>query len=162
MKERTLTKPITAPDGGEGHYAEDRSAWFDERRKRWYHLLPEHESVQIELEDVGDTAWWKRILATVFSQSGQQLLRFVARRTTGPSDEHPVAAGRTFASPRWIIETPPEPAWAPEMSASLADVRGDLEQTGWLLEGRGDEAWSYRYVRPKVDRSREYLGHGGV
>jgi hypothetical protein len=44
------------------------------------------------------------------------------------------------------------------MSASLAQVRGDLERAGWILEGRGAEAWSYRYVRPEVDWSHDYRG----
>ena len=155
-----MTRPTTTttPDRGAGHYAEDGSAWYDERRERWYHLLAEQESVEIQLEEVGGTAWWKRILTTLFSPNGQQQLRFVARPRPGRGDEQPIAVGGTFSCPRWIVDAPPEPAWAPEMGTGLADVRGDLERTGWLLEGRGDEAWSYRYVRPRVDSSREYLG----
>lgn len=146
---------------GAGHYGPDRSAWYDDRRKRWYHLLPEEESVQVELEDVGDTAWWKRILTTLFAQNGQQQLRFVARpssssTTEGSTTPRPVAVGSTFASPRWVADTPPEAEWAPGMTAGLAELRGDLEAAGWLPQGRGPEPWSYRYVRPEVDWSREY------
>jgi hypothetical protein len=148
---------------GAGHYGPDRSAWYDERRKRWYHLLPAKESVQIELEDVGDTGWWKRVLTTLFAQNGQQQLRFVAREQPGSAAEgsatpRPVAVGSTFASPRWVADAPPEPEWAPGMTAGLAELREDLEGAGWLPEGRGSEPWSYRYVRPEVDWSREYTG----
>jgi hypothetical protein len=148
---------------GAGHYGPDRSAWYDERRKRWYHLLPEQEAVQIELEDVGETGWWKRVLATVFSQNGQQQLRFVARAkpasaAQGAAKPRPVAVGSTFASPRWVTDAPPEPEWAPGMTAGLAELRTDLEGAGWLLDDRGAEPWSYRYVRPEVNWSREYAG----
>jgi hypothetical protein len=156
-----MTTSTATPDRGAGHYAEDRSAWYDERRKRWYHLLPEQESAHIELEDIGDTAWWKRILTTLVSQNGQQQLHFVARRTSGSPTEHPIAAGSTFASPRWVADAPPEPEWAPGMSASLGEVRDDLERAGWIMDGRGHEAWSYRYVRPGVDWSREYVATAG-
>ena len=60
-----------------------------------------------------------------------------------------------------MADTPPEPEWAQGMSESLAEVRADLERAGWIVEGRGAEPWSYRYVRPEVDWSREYVGPAG-
>jgi hypothetical protein len=108
-----MTTPTMTPDRGAGHYSENRSDWYDELRGRWYYLLPEQESTEIRLEDVGDTAWWKRVLTTVFTQNGQQELRFVARRRPGSTTERPVAVSSTFASPRWVADAPPEPEWAP-------------------------------------------------
>lgn len=154
-----MSTPATDRVRGAGHYAPDRSAWYDERRRHWYPVLPERESVQIALEDVGDRAWWARVLTTLFTQNGQQYLRFVARPIGRPDRrERPVDAGSSFASPRRLRDQPPEPEWAPGMSASLAEVRRRLEDAGWFAEGRGDAPWSYRYVRPEIDWSRELDG----
>jgi len=146
---------------GAGRYAPDRSAWYDERRGRWHPVLPEQESVQVELEDAGNRAWWARVLATLGTQNGQQYLRFVARAPGSGGTGRPVESSSTFASPRWVHDVPPEPEWAPGMSESLAELRRRLEDAGWVVEGRGETPWSYRYARPRVDWSRELQGPGG-
>jgi hypothetical protein len=62
-------------------------------------------SLQIGLQDVGDTAWWKGLLAAVASQYGNAYLRFVGRvdgevRYTSPTlprathTRHAAPAGR--------------------------------------------------------------------
>jgi len=37
------------------------------------------------------------------------------------------------------------------MTESLSALRGDLADHGWILTGRGNEPWSYRYIRPCID-----------
>lgn len=139
-----------SPSRGAGHYAAGGAAWFDEPTGRSYPLLSERESLEIRLEEVGARSWWTRILTTLGSQYGSQLLRFVAHvRSEG--DRPGLVDGPTFSSPRGVSDQPPEPAWAPEMNGALSELRLGLEREGWLPEGRGAEPWAFRYARALVD-----------
>lgn len=101
------------------------------------------DTLQIELEDIGGTSWWAGVLTVLASQSGGAHLRFVGtvggqRRYTGPS----------FTSPRTVGTLPPQPAWAPEMTAGLRDLTEEIEKDGWAQVGVGDQPWAMRYRRP--------------
>ena len=100
------------------------------------------DTLQIDLEDVGGTSWWARLITTLASQYGSTTQRFVGRvggerRYTGP----------TFVVPGTIGRLPPEDAWAPDMAQSLAALRQEIAADGWVELGRGSEPWAYRYER---------------
>jgi len=100
------------------------------------------DTLRIDLEDVGGTSWWARLITTLASQYGSTTQRFVGRvdgerRYTGP----------TFVAPGTIGRLPPEDAWAPDMAHSLAELRREIAADGWVEVGRGSEPWAYRYER---------------
>jgi hypothetical protein len=69
--------------------------------------------------------------------------RFVAITDTGDRIQGP-----TFLSPRNVGgDQTPQPAWAPNMPAALADLQRELEHAGWRETGRGDQPWSWTYQR---------------
>ena len=111
--------------------------------------MNDHETtLHIELEDVGATSWWAGILATLFSQYGAAHMRFIARA----DGEKPYVSG-TFPMPRTTGPVPPRDAWAPEMTQSLAQLRREIEDDGWVVTGRGDQPWELRYQRRDTARS---------
>lgn len=74
---------------------------------------------------------------------GSGTWRFVAITDTGDRVEGP-----TFVSPRSIGgNQTPQPEWAPDMPAALADLQCELERAGWQKAGRGEAPWSWRYRR---------------
>jgi len=105
-------------------------------------MTENRNSLHIELEDVGATSWWAGILATLFSQSGQAHMRFVAR-----ADGEKPYASATFPVPRTLGPVPPREAWAPGMTESLTDLRREIEDDGWVVTGQGDQPWELRYRR---------------
>ena len=105
--------------------------------------------IEIELEDVGVTSWWRSLLSTLRSPHGMAVMRFVARDV-----EHrdcAVAAGPTFLRPRCVPgDLPPDEAWCPGMTASLETVHEILAARGWSSSGRGEHPWSERFTRVVV------------
>ena len=102
----------------------------------------ERDTTQIELEDVSGTSLLAGTLATLGSQQGNAYLRFVAHvRGKAPYKSS------TFAVPRTFGTMPPEEAWAPEMTRSLAELRRDLERDGWVQLSQGNRPWEGKYER---------------
>ena len=105
--------------------------------------------IEIELEDMGVTSWWRSLLSTLSSPQGMAVMRFVARDV-----EHrdcAVAAGPTFLRPRCVPgDLPPDEAWCPGMTASLETVHEILAARGWSSSGRGEHPWSERFTRVVV------------
>ena len=99
-------------------------------------------TLQIELEDMAGTSWWKGVLATIGSQSGNAYMRFV-----GSVDGHRRYTSATFPAPRTLGTLPPEEAWAPGMTKSLQDLRREIENDGWVKAGRDTEPWAFKYER---------------
>jgi hypothetical protein len=88
-------------------------------------------TLQIELEDMAGTSWWKGVLATLASQSGNAYMRFV-----GSVDGDRRYKSATFPAPRTLGTLPPEEAWAPEMTKNLGIYVGRLRTTdGWRQAG---------------------------
>lgn len=81
----------------------------------------------IALEDVGGTSWWASILSTLGSQYGNTQQRFV-----GQVDGKTLYKSPTFPVARSVNPPPPEEAWAPGMTAALAELRRDLARDGWV------------------------------
>ncbi|AOT02344.1 hypothetical protein [Arthrobacter sp. U41] len=100
------------------------------------------ETLHVELQDIGGTAWWARILTTLASQSGSVQFRFVGR----VADEVRYSSS-TFASPTPISPTPPEEQWAPGMTRSLEELVSDIRHDGWTQTGSGSEPWSLTFER---------------
>ena len=100
------------------------------------------ETLQVELQDIGGTAWWARILTTLASQSGSVQYRFVGR----VADEVRYSSS-TFASPTPVSPIPPEEQWAPGMTRSLEELISDIRQDGWTQTGSGSEPWALTFER---------------
>jgi hypothetical protein len=100
------------------------------------------KSLQIELEDVGGTSWWKSLLATRSSQYGNAYPRFVGR-----VDGEVRYTSSTFPVPRTFGTLIPQEEWAPEMRQALEELRRDLDRDGWVRVGRGEHPWALRYER---------------
>ena len=100
------------------------------------------ETLHVELQDIGGTAWWARLLTTLSSQTGSTQLRFVGR----VADEVRYSSS-TFASPTPISPIPPEEQWAPGMTRSLKELVSDLRRDGWTPSGRGTEPWALTFER---------------
>jgi hypothetical protein len=58
------------------------------------------------------------------------------------------------AARAFLADIPPQEAWSPGMTESLTALRGEPAEHGWILTGRGNDPWSYRYVRPCIDTHR--------
>ena len=65
------------------------------------------ETLHVELQDIGGTAWWAGILTTLSSQTGSQQFRFVGR----VADEVRYSSS-TFVSPTPVSPIAPEEQWA--------------------------------------------------
>jgi hypothetical protein len=100
------------------------------------------ETLRVELQDVGGTAWWARILTTLTSQTGSTQFRFIGR--VGNEVRY---SSSTFPSPTPISPIPPEEKWAPGMTRSLEELVRDIRQDGWRQTGRGSESWSLTFER---------------
>jgi len=99
-------------------------------------------TLQIELEDIAGASWWRSILASLGSQSGNAYLRFVAR--VGGERRYTSA---TFPAPRTLGELPPREEWAPGMTAVLDDLDHQIAADGWIRAGVGDQPWAHSYRR---------------
>ena len=100
------------------------------------------ETLRVELQDVGGTAWWARILTTLSSQTGSVQLRFVGRVDNDVRYSSP-----TFMSPTPVSPVPPEKKWAPGMTRSLEELVRGIREDGWTQTGRGSEPWSLTFER---------------
>ncbi|MCB5292522.1 hypothetical protein [Arthrobacter sp. SO3] len=100
------------------------------------------ETLHVELQDIGGTAWWVRILTTLSSQSGSMQYRFVGR----VADEVRYSSS-TFMSPTPVSPIPPEEEWAPGLNRSLEELVSDIRHDGWTQTGRGSEPWSLTFER---------------
>lgn len=100
------------------------------------------ETLHVELQDIGGTAWWARILTTLSSQTGSTQFRFVGR----VADEVRYSSS-TFVSPTPISPVVPEEKWAPGMTRSLEELVRDIRHDGWTQAGRGSEPWSLIFER---------------
>ncbi|MDV8070621.1 hypothetical protein R4P64_29220 [Rhodococcus sp. IEGM 1366] len=103
-------------------------------------MSAEPETLRVELEEVGARHWWASLLATLASQSGNAYMRFV-----GVVDGRSRYVSSTFPVSRTLGTVAPQEAWAPEMTASLAELRRSIEDDGWHLSGRGRQPWSLIY-----------------
>ncbi|MET3905230.1 hypothetical protein ABIE35_003824 [Paenarthrobacter sp. 4246] len=81
----------------------------------------------VALENVGDTSWWASILTTLGSQYGNTQQRFV-----GQVDGKVRYKSPTFPAARSVTPASPEEAWAPGMTAALAELQRDLIRDGWV------------------------------
>jgi hypothetical protein len=100
------------------------------------------ETLQVELQDAGGTAWWARILTTLSSQYGSTTYRFVGRVADAVR-----YSSSTVMSPTPVSPVPPEEKWAPGMTRSLAELVGDIRQDGWTEASRGSEPWALTFER---------------
>lgn len=100
------------------------------------------ETLHVELQDIGGTAWWARILTTLTSQTGSTQFRFVGR--VGNEIRY---SSSTFTSPTPVSPVPPEEKWAPGMTSSLEELVSDLREAGWTQAGRGNEPWDLTFER---------------
>lgn len=136
-----------------GHHAADCARCYDEAGDRWFPVSShEQEMLEIELEDVGGTSWWVG-LATTLGYGGAACMRFVAR-APGHDGHHScdVVKGETFLRPRSLPDDlAPQESWSPGMNHSLHELRQHLQRDGWVVAGKGQQPWAYRYIRPAVD-----------
>ena len=141
------------PNRGPGRYSEDGLRWWDGRHGHWFAVGPALDTLEIELEDVGDVSWVNSVLTTLTSQSGSATYRFVGvARSADPRWPTYRITGGTFVSPRsFKDDLPPQEDWAPGMTKSLQVLADELVDEGWLLSGHGEAPWSDRYTRPCID-----------
>lgn len=85
------------------------------------------ERLTIGLEDVGGTSWWASILTALGSQYGNTQQRFV-----GQVDGKTRYKSPTFPAARSVTSISPEEAWAPGMTAALAELKRELMSDGWV------------------------------
>lgn len=110
--------------------------------------------IEIRLEDVGGTSWWRSLLTSLGNPSGFATMRFVARDLDLDGRQPPVAVGPTFLRPRSLPDdVPPDEAWCPGMDASLATLHEQLAARGWRPDGHGEHPWSERFTRLAVSDS---------
>jgi hypothetical protein len=144
---------MNCPNRGPGRYSEDGRRWWDGPHGDWFAVMPESDTLQIELEDVGDTSWANSLLTTLAAQHGSATYRFVGVASSADS-RWPTyrITGGCFVSPRsFKDDLPPQEQWAPGVKTSLKVLRGQLVDEGWLISGHGDAPWSDRYTRPCID-----------
>ena len=104
------------------------------------------ETLEIELEEAGDTSWWSSLLAPVERNSTNAFLRFVGRVWGPDGRETQIIRGEAF--PRFLDdELAADDAWTPGWVLSLVHLRGRIEEDGWEPAGCGLEPWAHRYVR---------------
>ncbi|MGS0685542.1 hypothetical protein ACVBEQ_10415 [Nakamurella sp. GG22] len=146
------------PNRGPGRYSDDGLRWWDGLHGHWFAVLPEEDTLEIELEDVGDTSWVSSVLTTLSSQSGSATYRFVGVASSDdPRWPTYRIAGGTFVSPRsFKDDLPPQEQWARGMTKSLQELREELLDEGWTISGHGDKPWSYRYTRPCIDAPADH------
>lgn len=100
------------------------------------------ETLTVMREDIGDTAWWARILTVLGSQYGSTQQRFVGR--TGGKSKY---KSSTFPVPGSAGPITPEEQWAPGMTAALEELKEDLRRDGWEESSHAAEPWSLTYTR---------------
>jgi hypothetical protein len=105
-------------------------------------MTPPAETLTVTLEDVGDTAWWARILTILGSQYGSTQRRFV-----GQIDGETRYKSSTFPVVGSVRPVSPQEQWAPGMTAALEELQRDLTQDGWGQTSRGRDPWSLTYER---------------
>src|SRR5664279_6041823 len=125
------------PARGPGHYSADRHRWWDEREQQWLQLGDTSDTLEIELTDAGGESWIASILTVLGSQNGSGYYRFVGvARSADPRWPTYRTLGDTFPAPRgFLANIPPEQAWAPGMTRSLLNLRGELLRAGWTPTG---------------------------
>ena len=148
-----IDRHMQRPNRGAGRYSDDGRRWWDGQHGQWFAVKPEVDTLEIELEDVGDASWVSSVLTTLTAQFGSATYRFVGVATSeDPRWPTYWINGGTFVSPRsFKDDLPPQEQWAPGMTKSLQALRGELLDEGWLIDGHGDKPWSYRYTRPCID-----------
>lgn len=153
-----------APDRGTGYYSDDRERWWDDRQQRWFPIGQQKDTLEIEMEADGGTSWLTSVLSTVGSPFATGTYRFVAvAHSRDPRWPTYRVVGQTFVETHAYLADIPEPeAWSSAMTASLRGLRGELAEHGWILTGRRNEPWSYRYVRPCIDPTPTDQPRGGV
>jgi hypothetical protein len=145
------------PPPRRGHYSEDGRSWIDDIRHAAFVLTDGADTLEIELEDAGGGSFVGSLVATLSAQQGHAWYRFIGRaRSADRRWPEYVIMGGTFAAPRAAFSRPipPDDAWAPDMEARLTELRDELVAEGWLLAGRGEHPWSFRYTRPWIDLDR--------
>ena len=149
----TVQRTGQGPDRGTGQYSQDRERWWDDRQQRWFLTGPAADTLEIELEDYAGTSWLTSVLTTLGSQFGTGTYRFIGvAHSRDPRWPTYRVVGDTFVGARaFLADIPPQESWSPGMTESLSALRGDLADHGWILTGRGNEPWSYRYIRPCID-----------
>jgi hypothetical protein len=147
-----LTAERTGPPQGPGHYSEDGRGWFDDATRSWLPVGADHDTLQIELEDVNRAGWWVAVLATLASQSGNAYSRFVGRaQSTDPRWGTYEIRSATFPRVRGLPDSmTPQEAWAPGMDEALSELRTQLAAEGWQRSGHGEAPWAETYTRPRV------------
>ena len=104
------------------------------------------ETLQVELQDVGGTSWWARLLAAISSPKGSSLLRFVGR--VGSEIRY---SSDTITTPTPVSPSAPEAAWTHVMSHTVQHLIRQIEQDGWVQTGAGSNPWSLTFERPEPE-----------
>lgn len=140
------------PPRGRGHYNDDGRWWWDDAQERWLRTADdEEETLEIELEDYGQSSLLRSITTTLTGQFGAQSYRFLGRaHSTDPRWEPFTASSSTFpVLPLQVLEKlGPRDAYADEIFGAWHDLQRTLEEHGWRPAGRGERWWSTRYTRP--------------
>jgi hypothetical protein len=112
--------------------------------------MPEHDRLEIHLEELGQHSWVKALLNTVSSSNGSAQFRFVARApghdADGSADR---VVGATFPMMRGQdLDNVREPnAWVETARVRLHELDRQLLDDGWhRAETRGRHWWSLAYT----------------
>lgn len=100
------------------------------------------ETLTVVREEIGDTAWWVRILTILGSQYGSTQQRFVGR-ICGKTKYR----SSTFPVPGSVGPVTPDEQWAPGMTAALEELKQDLGRDGWEQTSQSTQPWSLTYTR---------------
>ena len=124
-------------------------------RQRWSRLITDLDTLEVEVEDLGNSSMLRSIVTTLTGQHGTQRHRFVGRaRSADPRWASVTVASATF--PVLALQPPldavgPDDAFAGERQARLDELYRTPRGQGWRRAGHGAHWWSRRYVRPALD-----------
>ena len=109
------------------------------------------DTLEIKLESYAGSLWARVLLPALGTPSGTYRFVGVAHSEDARWPTYRIP-GDTFPLDRvFPADVPPPDQWPSEMTNSLAHLRIGLANHGWLPTGRGNDPWSYHYIRPCVE-----------
>ncbi|QAV70439.1 hypothetical protein ESZ53_08285 [Salinibacterium sp. UTAS2018] len=104
-------------------------------------MSPQRELLQVEIEEV-EISGVVRMLNMLNTGILNQTLRFVGR----VGGETRFKSG-SFSSSHMFDPMNPDEAYAPRMAETLAKLRHEIEEDGWVETAKGEQSWALTFAR---------------